>query len=116
MKKDLTNIYKIDEQNGIVKYTVKTHGKYYTGKAKANTDEGDVFDVEKGKRIAKLRALLKMKRALLREALEFQHCINQLKTMEDELTDRIQRLTQSAFNISDKLNKELGIEPVETPV
>ena len=52
MAKDLTNIYKIDEAKGLVKYTVKCHGRYFTGKSKVNVDEGDVFDLEKGKRIA----------------------------------------------------------------
>ena len=60
---DLTNRYKVNEEKGIVKYTVKAHGEYYTGVAKeTNFEEGDVFDLEKGKRIAKLRAILKMKR------------------------------------------------------
>ena len=33
---DLTNRYKINEEKGIVKYTVKAHGEYYTGVAKTN--------------------------------------------------------------------------------
>ena len=34
MNKDLTNVYKVNEQKGIVKYTVKANGRYFTGKAK----------------------------------------------------------------------------------
>ena len=40
---DLTNRYKINEEKGIVKYTVKAHGEYYTGVAKTNFEEGDVL-------------------------------------------------------------------------
>ena len=106
---DLTNRYKVNEEKGIVKYTVKAHGEYYTGVAKTNFEEGDVFDLEKGKRIAKLRAILKMKRALLKEALSIQEVMRDIISHEEELQDHIQALTQSAANVEEKLNEVLGV-------
>ena len=111
--KDLTNVYKIDNAKGIVKYTVKAHGMYFTGKSKANFDEGDMFDPEKGKRIAKLRALLKMKRYFLKETLEFQEYIREVASMEDEVTEQVAALTNSLCHLEDQLNEVLGI-PTET--
>lgn len=110
--KDLTNVYKIDEANGLVKYTVKAHGMYFTGKSKANVDEGDVFDLEKGKRIAKLRALLKMKRHFLNEALDIQEYVRAMASMEDEITEQVAVLTRSLCHIEDQLNEALKV-PVE---
>lgn len=106
---DLTNRYKINEEKGIVKYTVKAHGEYYTGVAKTNFEEGDVFDLEKGKRIAKLRAILKMKRALLKEALSIQEVMREIISQEEDLQNHIQALTQSASNVEEKLNEVLGV-------
>jgi hypothetical protein len=106
---DLTNRYKVNEEKGIVKYTVKAHGEYYTGVAKTNFEEGDVFDLEKGKRIAKLRAILKMKRALLKEALSIQEVMREIISQEEDLQNHIQALTQSTANIEEKLNEVLGV-------
>lgn len=116
MKKDLTNIYKIDEAKGLVKYTIKAHGVYYTGKSKVNVEEGDVFDLEKGKRIAKLRAVLKMKRGLLRELLEIQTLVRYIANSEEKLQEEIAILTDSTTRVQEKLNTELGIENIEEPV
>jgi hypothetical protein len=106
---DLTNRYKINEEKGIVKYTLKAHGFYYTGVAKTNFEEGDVFDLEKGKRIAKLRAILKMKRAFLKEALAIQEVMREIISQEEDLQNHIQALTQSAANVEEKLNEVLGV-------
>lgn len=116
MKKDLTNVYKIDEAKGLVKYTIKAHGVYYTGKSKVNVEAGDVFDLEKGKRIAKLRAILKMKQGLLNEALEIQEYVRAIAASEPVITERIGVLTNSATRVQDKLNEVLGIPVVEEPV
>lgn len=109
MAKDLTNIYKIDEAKGLVKYTVKCHGRYFTGKSKVNVDEGDVFDLEKGKRIAKLRAILKMKEAQLDELTEFQAWVHELASHEKEISEQIQVYTESAKHLQIKLNEALGL-------
>lgn len=116
MAKDLTNIYKIDEAKGLVKYTIKAHGVYYTGKSKVNVEAGDVFDLEKGKRIAKLRAVLKMKRGLLSELLELQTLVRVIASSEESLQEEIAVLTDSATRVQEKLNSELGIESIEEPV
>ena len=113
---DLTHRYKVNEETGVVKYTVKAHGVYYTGVAKTNFAEGDVFNLEKGKRIAKLRAILKMKRGLLKEALEIQEFLNELVSKQEEVQELIQKLTQSASNVQEKLNKVLGVEMTEEDV
>lgn len=113
---DLTNRYKINEEKGIVKYTVKAHGEYYTGVAKTNFEEGDVFDLEKGKRIAKLRAVLKMKQGLMREALHAQEKIRDIISYQEDLQEYIQKLTQSTANVNEKLNTVLGIEMVDEDV
>lgn len=105
MAKDLTNQYKIDEEKGIVKYTVKCHGRYFTGKAKVNKEAGDVFNLDLGKRIAKLRALSKMKSAQLYEALEAQSFLRQLIEKEQIFSERIQKLTESSIRISDELER-----------
>ena len=110
MAEDLTNRYKINEEKGIVKYTVKAHGEYYTGVAKTNFEEGDVFDLEKGKRIAKLRALLKMKRAHLKESLAIQEIIREIISQEEDIQNRIQALTQSTAFIEEKLNDVLEVK------
>lgn len=109
MAKDLTNIYKIDEAKGLVKYTVKCHGRYFTGKSKVNVDEGDVFDLEKGKRIAKLRAILKMKQAQLAEMIEVHAWIRELSAHEKELGEQIQVYTNSTLHLQEKLNEALGL-------
>ena len=116
MAKDLTNIYKIDEAKGLVKYTIKAHGVYYTGKSKVNVEAGDVFDLEKGKRIAKLRAVLKMKRGLLSELLELQEIVRVIASSEESLQGEIAVLTDSATRVQEKLDAELGIESIEGPV
>lgn len=117
MNKDLTNVYKVDETKGLVKYTVKANGNYYTGKAKCNFEDGDKFDLEKGKRIAKLRAVKKMKQAQLKEAMELQYHIRMLVAMQEDLENDIQKYTQSLVSIEDKLAAELGIElPEPEPV
>lgn len=116
MAKDLTNIYKIDEAKGLVKYTIKAHGVYYTGKSKVNVEAGDVFDLEKGKRIAKLRAVLKMKRGLLSELLELQEIVRVIASSEESLQEEIAVLTDSATRVQEKLDAELGIESIEGPV
>ena len=112
----LTHRYKVNEKTGVVKYTVKAHGVYYTGVAKTNFAEGDVFDLEKGKRIAKLRAILKMKRGLLKEALEIQEVLNELVSKQDDVQELIQKLTQSAANVQEKLNEILEIPVVSEDV
>jgi hypothetical protein len=116
MAKDLTNIYKIDEAKGLVKYTVKAYGVYYTGKSKVNVEAGDVFDLEKGKRLAKLRAILKMKKGVLKNLLEFQEMVRYYASLEDEIQEQIQVLTQSATRLTERINNELGEDNVETPV
>ena len=116
MAKDLTNIYKIDEAKGLVKYTIKARGVYYTGKSKVNVEAGDVFDLEKGKRIAKLRAVLKMKRGLLSELLELQTLVRVIASSEESLQEEIAVLTDSTTRVQEKLNSELGIESIEEPV
>ena len=116
MAKDLTNIYKIDEAKGLVKYTIKAHGVYYTGKSKVNVEAGDVFDLEKGKRIAKLRAVLKMKRGLLSELLELQEVVRVIASSEESLQEETAVLTDSATRVQEKLDVELGIESIEEPV
>ena len=109
MAKDLTNIYKIDEAKGLVKYTVKCHGRYFTGKSKVNTEDGDVFDLEKGKRIAKLRAIMKMKLAQLAELVEIQAWVRELASHQDELAEQIQVYKNSTQHLQEKLNCELGL-------
>ncbi len=113
---DLSNIYKIDEVKGLVKYTVKCHGHYFTGRAQVNRDSGDVFDVEKGKRLAKLRALLKMKRAQLAELIEIQTLVRQIAESEQKITEEVAIFTDSVCRLEAKLNEELGIAPTEEPV
>ena len=116
MAKDLTNVYKIDEAKGLVKYTIKVHGVYYAGKSKVNVEAGDVFDLEKGKRIAKLRAIVKMKRGLLNELLEIQELVRNIASTEEALQEQIAVLTNSVTRVQEKLNTELGIENIEEPV
>lgn len=108
MAKDLTNVYKIDEAKGLVKYTVKAHGVYFTGKSKVNVDAGDVFDLEKGKRIAKLRAILKMKQAMFRELNEFRAWVLEVASLESEVNDRIAATDTSIVNLQKKLTEVLG--------
>lgn len=114
---DLSNVYKVDEAKGTVKYTVKCHGQYFTGKSKVNRESGDEFDLEKGKRIAKLRAILKMKRAQLTEAIETQSQIREIIAAEPKLNEFIGVLTNSVCQVETKLNAALGIpDPELTPV
>lgn len=117
MNKDLTNVYKIDETKGLVKYTVKANGSYYTGRAKCNFEDGDMFNLDKGKRIAKLRAVKKMKQAQLKEAMALQYNIRMLLAVQEDIENDIQKYTQSLVSIEDKLATELGIElPEPEPV
>ena len=110
---DLSNTYKIDEVKGLVKYTVKCHGHYFTGRAQVNRDAGDVFDVEKGKRLAKLRALLKMKRAQLTELIEIQTLVRQIAESEQKVTEEVAVFTDSVCRLESRLNAELGTATTE---
>lgn len=117
MNKDLTNVYKVDEQKGIVKYTVKANGRYFTGKSKCNFEDGDKFDLEQGKRIAKLRAIRKMKIAQLKAALHVQEQLQILLSAKNNIDERVQVYTQSICSLDEKLAKELGIElPEPEPI
>ena len=107
MAKDLTNTYKIDEAKGLVKYTIKAHGVYYTGKSKVNVEAGDVFDLEKGKRIAKLRAVLKMKRGLINESIDMQNKINDFIAFAPVLEEKIKVLQRSQGQVEAKLQEVL---------
>lgn len=109
-------IYKINKEKGLVKCTVKAYNTYYTGKAKVNTDEGDVFDEEKGKKIARCRALLKMKKALLNSAIDELEFIMSLESVKEELSDYIQKITESMNRLEEILCKELDLEIKEEPV
>ena len=109
---DLSNIYKIDEAKGLVKYTIKCHGHYFTGRAQVNREAGDVFDVEKGKRLAKLRALLKMKRAQLTELIEIQTLVRRIAEAEQKVTEEVAIFTDSIHRLEAKLNDELGVTGV----
>ena len=110
MAVDLTKVYQIDEEKGIVKHTVKAYDEYYTGIAKVNTEAGDVFDVEKGKRIAKLRAVRKMKKALLKDALSDLEFVREIASCEENVQDYIQKLTESLNYIQNKLAIEVGAD------
>ena len=118
MAVDLTKIYQIDEEKGIVKHTVKAYDEYYTGIAKVNTEAGDVFDVEKGKRIAKLRAVRKMKKALLKDALSDLEFVREIASCEENVQEYIQKLTESISYIDNRLleETETNIEVVEEAV
>lgn len=118
MAVDLTKIYQIDEEKGIVKHTVKAYDEYYTGIAKVNTEAGDVFDVEKGKRIAKLRAVRKMKKALLKDALRDLEFVREIASCEENVQEYIQKLTESISYIDNRLleETEINIEVVEEAV
>jgi hypothetical protein len=106
MAVDLTKIYQIDEEKGIVKHTVKAYGNYFTGTAKTNFEAGDTFDVEKGKRIAKLRAVQKMKKALLKDSLKDLEFIREVASLEEDVQDYIQKLTESILYIQNRLRVE----------
>ena len=112
---DLSNIYKIDETKGLVKYTVKCHGQYFTGRAQVNREAGDVFNIEKGKRLAKLRALLKMKRAQLAELIELQTLVRQIAETEPKVTEEVTVFTDSVHRLEAKLHAELGIATTAVP-
>jgi hypothetical protein len=110
MAVDLTKIYQIDEEKGIVKHTVKAYGNYFTGTAKTNFEAGDTFDIEKGKRIAKLRAVQKMKKALLKDALSDLEFVRELASTEDAIVEYIQKMTESLIYIQNKLDIEVGAD------
>lgn len=118
MAVDLTKIYQINEEKGIVKHTVKAYGNYFTGTAKTNFEAGDTFDVEKGKRIAKLRAVMKMKKHLLKDALNELEFIREIASLEEDVQDYIQKLTESITYIQNRLHAEteVDIECVEEAV
>lgn len=107
MNNNQTPIISVNEKEGIVKYTVKAYGKYFTGKSKTNFDEGDTFDKDKGIRIAKYRALLKMKKYILTEFLSQQAFIRELASFEEIITEHIRKITESSYNIQNKLDNEL---------
>lgn len=108
MAVDLTKIYQIDEEKGIVKHTVKAYGNYFTGTAKTNFEAGDVFNLETGKRIAKLRAVMKMKKHLLKDALNELEFIREIASLEEGVQDYIQKLTESITYVQNKLAIEVG--------
>jgi hypothetical protein len=115
MAKDLTNTYKIDEAKGLVKYTIKAHGVYYTGKSKVNVEAGDVFDLEKGKRIAKLRAVLKMKRGLIAETEDMQNKVNDFIAFAPMLEEKLNVLRKSQSQVEAKLQEVLDSIAASAP-
>lgn len=110
MAVDLTKIYQIDEEKGIVKHTVKAYGNYFTGTAKTNFEAGDIFNLETGKRIAKLRAVMKMKKHLLKDALNDLELIREIASLEEDVQDYIQKLTESITYIQNRLRTETETE------
>lgn len=107
-------MYTVDEKQGIVTCTLKCYGVYFTGKAKANFDEGEVFDEEIGKKIAKYRAVLKMRKALLKSAMNDLAYIRQIASLEEQVQDYIRKTTENYFKVEQQLNDILGIEvPLE---
>lgn len=107
MKGDINNTYTVNRKTGVITFTTKAYDVYYTGTAKLNKTAGDTFDETKGKRIAKLRAIMKMKRALLKENLQFQEFIHKISAMEEEIQTKIQLLTESYYRLEQKLNDEI---------
>ena len=63
--------YVVNEEKRTVVYSVLAHGKLFVGKAKCG--EGDKFDVEKGKTIAHMRAILAQRKYDLELTREFIH-------------------------------------------
>ena len=111
MAKDLTNVYVIDEEKGIITHTTKAHGKYYKGIAKTNFEAGDTFDVEKGKRIAKLRAILKMKKDQIKGIMDDYHYCLEMADLCDTIQANLQKQVEVYNKIEEKLMKILEVEP-----
>lgn len=104
MKDKKVNTYKVNKRKGTVEYTTKAYDVYYTGKAKVNKEDGDVFDEATGKRIAFLRAIMKMKKSLLKENLNYLEFIRNVSSMEEEIQTKVQLLTESYYRLEEKLN------------
>ena len=77
--------YVIIEDKKVVLYAVKAHDKLFVGKAKCGPH--DEFDVEAGKAIAKMRAVLAQRRYDLMLTREFINTIKEVKSYA-EFTNR----------------------------
>ena len=109
-EKDLTKVWvKTDDKT--IKYALKAYGKYFVGSAVCK--ECDTFDVEKGKRIAKLKAIYKMKKYRANELIKLQSILREYASLEEEVTDELARTTTTMFSVRDKITKEVGIEVPE---
>ena len=104
--------YTIKEKKRLVTYSFVAKGNIYTGRATCSPE--DTFDVEKGKRIAKLRAILALKKDGLRE-LRTDLTIAQnvltpasVKAIEGPLNEKIEVYAVSVQNLEKKIAEQLG--------
>ena len=101
--------YTIKEKKRLVTYTILTSdGSYFTGRAQCSP--GDTFDVEKGKRIAKFRAIIALKKdqlASLRADKEFISRVMLTNSLREkfnrEIADEIQVYMDSIKNLEKKV-------------
>lgn len=106
-EKDLTKVWvKTDDKT--IKYALKAYGKYFVGTAICK--DCDTFNEEKGKRIAKLKAIYKMKKYRANELIKLQSILREYANLEEEVTDELARTTTTMFSVKDKIAKEVGIE------
>lgn len=113
---DLTKVW-VQTDSKTIKYALKAYGKYFVGTAVCK--DCDTFDSEKGKRIAKLKAIYKMKKYRVNELIKLQNLLREFACIEDEVTDELARTTTTMFSVKDKIAKEVGIETLEqeyTPI
>lgn len=106
-EKDLTKVWvQIDDKT--IKYALKAYGKYFVGTAVCK--DSDTFDYEKGKRIAKLKAIYKMKKYRANELMKIQELLRTYANLEEDVTAELARTTTTLFSVRDKITKEVGIE------
>lgn len=101
--------YTIKEKKRLVTHTILTSDEtYFTGRSQCSPD--DTFDVEKGKRIAKLRAIIALKKdqlSSLRADKEFISRVILTNSLREkfirEIADEIQVYMTSIKNLEKKV-------------
>lgn len=109
---------KVNKKTGVIKHTMTAYGEYYTGTAKVNEKDGDVFNYDLGCRIAYLRAIIAMKQDKIDQLREVKQLINEEGTRYQQsavvpgLDEKIKDLEEGIKRLKAAIEKtiEKGVE------
>ena len=103
------NVYQIDKDKKVIVYFLTYDNREFKGVAKCNPE--DVFDEEKGKKIAQLRALINVRKVFINETkniFDSIQCSNPYDSYLSEVTQTTKTYMRYYFKCLDLCRKELN--------